>query len=241
MTKTRTWIAPAGLIAFGFVPMLAGVIRLTELAGGPEVTPDNARFLAAPAAVVVHIVAVFVYSLFGALQFAHGLRRRRPGWHRAAGRVLVGCGLAAALSGVWMTLFQDRPPGDGDLLAGFRVLFGSGMAVCLVLGLAAIRRRDVRRHRAWMTRAYAIALGAATQALALGAWIGATGQEPGETARALLLGGSWVVNVAVAEWIIRRGSAPHAVGLVRPHGDLDPVAYPELGHQAGDVTLDRTE
>ena len=33
------------------------------------------------------------------------------------------------------------------------------MAASIILGLAAIRRRDIDRHRTWMTRAYALALG----------------------------------------------------------------------------------
>ena len=37
------------------------------------------------------------------------------------------------------------------------------MAACLVLGVAAIRRRDIAAHRAWMIRAYAIGLAAGTQ------------------------------------------------------------------------------
>jgi predicted membrane protein DUF2306 len=63
---------------------------------------SRARVLASPVPVLVHVVGATVYCLLGALQFAPGFRRRRPGWHRAAGRLLVVCGLAAALSGVWM-------------------------------------------------------------------------------------------------------------------------------------------
>jgi Predicted membrane protein (DUF2306) len=46
----------------------------------------------------------------------------------------------------------------------FRQLFGSTMASSVILGPIAIRRRDIARHRARMTRAYALALGAGTQA-----------------------------------------------------------------------------
>ena len=42
------------------------------------------------------------------------------------------------------------------------------MAASMVLGFAAIRRGDVTRHRGWMTRAYALALGAGTQPFTLG-------------------------------------------------------------------------
>ena len=82
-------------------------------------------------------------------------------------------------------------------------LFGSAMVVSIVLGFAAIRRRDVRRHRAWMLRGYAIGLGAGTQVLTLMAGEVIAG-PPSELSRALLMGAAWVINLAVAEWAIRR-------------------------------------
>ena len=43
------------------------------------------------------------------------------------------------------------------------------MTASIILGFKAIRRRDVAQHRAWMTRAYvlALALGAGTQAFTI--------------------------------------------------------------------------
>ena len=67
--------------------------------------------------------------------------------------MLVALGLAVALSALWMTLVFPRKEGTGELLYLFRLLFASGMAASLILGVAAIRRRDIDRHRAWMTRA----------------------------------------------------------------------------------------
>jgi uncharacterized membrane protein len=131
------------------IPLVAGAYRLTQLAGGAEVTPANARFFASPLPVVVHIVSAFVYAILGAFQFASGFRRRWPGWHRVAGRLLVLCGLLLGLSALWMTLFYPWPKGDGELLYALRLLFGSGMVVSIVLGFATIRRGDVRRHRTY--------------------------------------------------------------------------------------------
>ncbi|RBQ20743.1 hypothetical protein DP939_06595 [Spongiactinospora rosea] len=225
--KIHGYAPAAGLVLLVLVPVIAGGARLAGARGGAEI----------PVPLAVHIVAATGYGLVGAFQFAPRFRRHRPGWHRAAGRVLVGLGLASALSGVWLTL---PPAGEGPLVA-FRLVFGSAMAGCLVLGLAAARRRDIGRHRAWMIRAYAIGAAAGTQAFTQAAWIAAYG-PPGALTRELLVGAGWVINVAVAEWIIRRRSARrHAVGLVRPHGDLDPVADAELGHQAGDVALHRAQ
>jgi uncharacterized membrane protein len=199
----------AALFLLSAIPLAAGAFRLTELAGGAPITPANARFFAAPLPVVLHILGAAVYALLGAFQFASAFRRRRPGWHRVAGRLLVACGLLVGLSGLWMTLFYPRAAGTGDLLYALRLLFGSAMVASIVLGFAAIRGGDVRGHRAWMMRAYAIGLGAGTQVLtqAAGAMIGG---PPSELRGALLMGAGWVINLAVAEWAIRRRAAPPA-------------------------------
>jgi uncharacterized membrane protein len=203
---SATWLV-AALLALSAIPLAAGAFRLTQLAGGAEITPANARFFASPLPVVLHIVGAAVYIILGAFQFAPAFRRKWPGWHRVAGRLVVLCGLLVGLSALWMTLFYPWPKGDGELLYVFRLLFGSGMVVSIVLGFSAIRRRDVRRHRAWMMRGYALGLGAGTQALTLAAGAVILG-PPSELSRALLMGAAWVINLAVAEWIIRKRSAP---------------------------------
>ncbi len=76
------------------------------------------------------------------------------------------------------------------------------MAASIVLGFQAIRLRDITPHRAWMTRAYAIAMGAGTQVFTLG--IGEAIFGSSDLSIALLQGVSWVINLAVAEWFIRR-------------------------------------
>lgn len=199
-------LVPAALIALSVIPVAAGVVRLGELTGGAEITPENARFFAAPLPAVLHILSVSLFCIPGAFQFAPGIRRRRPGWHRGAGRLLVPCGLVAALSGLWMTQFYPPVMGDGPLLYGIRLVVGSAMTLFIVLGFTAIRRRDIARHRAWMMRGYALGLGAGTQALTHLPWFLFPGIQ-GELTRALLMGAGWVINLAVAEWIIRRGLA----------------------------------
>ena len=200
--RSAKWLV-AALLLLSAIPLAAGAFRLSQLAGGAEITPANARFFASPLPVVLHIVSAAVYALLGAFQFATGFRRRWPGWHRAAGRLLVPCGLLVGLSGLWMTLFYPWPNGDGALLYALRLLFGSAMVVSIVLGFAAIRRGDVSGHRAWMMRGYAIGLGAGTQVLTLMVGEMIAG-PPSELSRALLMGAGWVINLAVAEWAIRK-------------------------------------
>jgi uncharacterized membrane protein len=206
--RSAVWLM-AALLLLSAIPLAGGAFRLSQLAGGAEVTPGNARFFASPLPVVLHIVGAAVYALVGAFQFAPGFRLRRPGWHRAAGRLVVLCGLLVGLSALWMTLFYPWPKGDGALLYAERLLFGSAMIGSIVLGFAAIRRRDLRRHRAWMMRGYALGLGAGTQVLTLAAGELIAG-PPSELSRALLMGAGWAINLAVAEWIIRKRPAPPA-------------------------------
>ena len=102
--RSAAWLI-AGLLLLSVIPLVIGAFVLAELAGGPEIIPAKERFHASPLPVVMHIVGAFVYAILGAFQFAPGFRRRRPGWHRVAGRLVVGCGLVVGLSGLWMTLF----------------------------------------------------------------------------------------------------------------------------------------
>jgi len=199
------WV-PVALVVLSVIPVVTGTMRLVEVLGGPHLMPANPRMVASPLPVVVHIASVVPFALAGAFQFSARLRRERPGWHRGAGRVLVGLGLAAALSGLWMTLIYARQPGTGEALFAFRIAAASGLGACLVLGFAAIRRGDVARHRAWLMRAYALALGAGTQVVTgafRSAFLG-TGVLAGD----LSMGAAWAINLAVAEVAIRRGRRP---------------------------------
>ncbi len=196
------WRIPAALIALSLVPSAAGVFRLGQLAANAPVTEENARFFAMPLPVVAHIVGAILYSLVGAFQFAPAFRRRRPRWHRLAGRVLVAAGVIVALSGLWMAVFYDVPPVDGLAVEIERLIVGTVMLASLVLALAAIRRRDIATHRAWMIRAYALALGAGTQVFTHLPFAIA-GVAPGVTGRAVAMAAGWIINIVVAEWIIR--------------------------------------
>ncbi len=195
------WV-PFALLILIVVPGITGTMRLVEVFGGPHLMPANPRLTTSPLPVIVHITCGLAYAVLGAFQFSTALRRRWPVWHRRAGRVLVALGLAVAFSAMYMTQFYARQPGTGPLSYVFRLAFGSGLAVSLVLGITAIRRRDVARHRAWMARAYALALGAGTQVFTLG--IGAAVFGASELTYDLMLGTGWGINLAVAEYVIRR-------------------------------------
>ncbi len=196
------WLVPAGLIALSLVPIVAGSARLTQLTTGATVTAENARFFDSPIPVVAHIIGSSVFLVLGALQFAPSLRRRR--WHRIAGRVVAPAGLVSALSALWMTLFYAMPAAvTGPGLTAVRLVLGTAMAGALFAAFVAIRRGDVRTHSAWMTRAYAIGMGAGTQVLVFMPYTLLVG-TPAPVTHTLLMTAGWVINLAIAEVVIRR-------------------------------------
>lgn len=203
-TNKSDWLIPSALIALSLVPALAGSARLAQLAGGANITPENARFFEAPLPVVLHIPAAIVFAILGALQFSPGFRRRHRGWHRATGRILVPAALLVALTGLWMTLSYPWPEGDGQLVYAERLVFGSAMLLSVVLGVDAIRRRSYAEHGDWMIRAYAIGMGAGTQVLTHIPWFVLVDLKPAGIPRAVMMGLGWAINIAVAEWVIRR-------------------------------------
>ena len=206
-----SWRLPTSLLLLGLVPVAAGAVRLIGLvglasggSGAGAITPENARFMAMPAPVVLHIVSATLFCLLGAFQFDSAIRRRSPGLHRAAGRVLVPCGILAALTGLWMTAVYAIPAElQGPLLYGVRIVVGVSMALAIVASIRAVLRRRIAQHRAWMVRAYALGQGAGTQVLILlpvTLMVGA----PTFFFRDVLMASAWGLNVLIAEWIIRR-------------------------------------
>src|SRR5690606_22268426 len=154
---------------------------------------------------VLHICGALLYAVLGAVQFSATIRRRWPAWHRAAGRVaLVGASLIVA-SALWLTVAYATASVGGLILAGFRLAVAATMAVAIGIGLAAAIRRDIPRHGAWMIRAYALGLGAATQMLVLMVAGMVAHGAPDDLNRALLMGLAWGINLMVAEWTIRHG------------------------------------
>lgn len=140
------------------------------------------------------------------------LPRARPG--RVSGgrgtRLVMPSGLVLAASGMWTTVFSGRAAIDGTALAGIRLVVGGATMTFLVLGLAAIWRRDFATHRRWMIRGYALPMGAGTQLFTQLPWIVLVGPLS-MVSKTVLMVIAWLINLAVAEWIIRRRTIRPAV------------------------------
>jgi uncharacterized membrane protein len=194
---------PVLLIVLSIVPVLGGVIRFMSMSADAAATPDNARFVQAPAPIVLHIASATLFCLLGAFQLSPAFRLRWPGLHRRAGRLLVACGLLAGATGIWMTAFYAIPVSmQGPLLYFVRLAVGFAMIASILIAWSSILRRNVARHEAFMIRAYALGQGAGTQVLVLGPWMMFSGESGGPT-RDLLMTLAWAINVVVAERLIR--------------------------------------
>jgi uncharacterized membrane protein len=200
------WKVPLILLVISAIPLAAGIARLAGLVGDPVVNTENARFVAAPFPVIVHILCASLFSILGALQFSSGLRHRSPRWHRASGRLVVASGIFAAVSGLWMTVIYPIPPElQGGLLYGVRVFVSVAMLISIYWAVAAAIRRDVATHRAWMIRAYALGQGAGMQVVVLLPWMLLIG-KPNTLMRDVLMSVAWLINLLVAEMAIQRWS-----------------------------------
>lgn len=103
-----------------------------------------------------------------------------------------------------MTLYYPLPfQQQGPPLLYFRVFVAVAMTTCLVLGFTTMLKRKISDHSAWMIRAYALGQGAGTQVITLLPYMLLIGTPP-QLTRDLLMILAWVINICVAEWIIRK-------------------------------------
>ncbi len=197
---SSNWFIIGGLIFLSLVPSIGGTVRLGQIATSADITPE--RFSNSPFPVVIHIISVSFYAILGAFQFAPKFRRNHRKWHRRSGKLLILCGYTTALSGLWMSHFYPWPEFDGQTLYVMRIFVGLGMLISLSLAIFAIKQRKFTKHGNWMIRAYALAMGAGTQLFTHIPWAIFPDLQS-ELFRAISMGAGWLINIVIAELIIR--------------------------------------
>ncbi len=197
-------------LAFGTaIPVLTALVQVFQIPFGtyPE---DSARLAIAPIGWFAHVLAGVAFGITGPLQFVRALRHRFGTLHRVSGRVFVLSGAVLGLSG--LSLLAQVTSQSTPLVDIARGLFGLALLIALGLGMAAIRDRDVLRHRAWMIRTYAVGMGLGATALVFFPIYVITGQPPTGLASDILFVASWVLTIAFAEVVLRH-SARSAPGV----------------------------
>ena len=190
-----------GLVVLSFIPTFGALLRLLELAGGPVVLPPNPRAVIHPVAIALHVIASFVFCIGGAFQLLPSARRNHPDAHRLLGRWVGLAGIAAALTGMWMTHYFVFPAAlQGSTLYVARMIVGGCMVGCIAWAVFAIRSGNLSGHRKAMLRAYAIGQGASTQTFLSIGWIVTTGEEPAGLPRDILMVCGWVLNLSIVEF-----------------------------------------
>lgn len=162
--------------------------------------PDFAASLFArhPVGALLHMVCSPVALVVGALQVNRAIRTRHLLLHRWLGRLYVLAVVLGGTSGLSMALEAQGGPVSA---------WGFGLAAMLWLcstgaGFLAMRRGDRTAHRDWMLRSYALTMAAITLRLYIPASLMAG--LPFEDAYRAIAWLSWVPNLLVAEWLIRR-------------------------------------
>lgn len=194
--RTVGWILM--LLLSLMVMILAGVVLVTR-----EFADELAPSLHAHGfALTLHIVGAIVTLVVGPFQFLTRLRNRHLRVHRILGRLYLLGVLAGGLGGLYYLAAFSY----GGLTT--HVAFGSLAVVWLATGVLAYRMartRQIVEHRRWMIRNFALTFAAVTLRLWLpGLEISGVSFDIAYPIVAWLC---WVLNLAVAEILIRASQA----------------------------------
>ena len=186
-----------------------------------EIERFDGRFGDDPLITMLHILPGGLLLLLAPFQFSARIRKRHIRFHRRSGRVLVGSAVVSALAGFYFGL---RMPYGGTAEAAAVVVFGAILLVSVTLAVVAIRRGDVARHREWMVRAFAVAVGIVTVRLVgmvLDVALTPAGVGPADVF-VLSLWTGWILTLAAAEAWIRytRGACERSALRVGPEASL---------------------
>ena len=108
----------------------------------------------------LHIVPGVLFLTLAPLQFVARIRQRRISIHRGLGRFLATC---AAISGVIVLVLNIIFPSFGGISTQTAtIFFGVIFLFSLAMAIRHILRKEVRQHREWMIRTFALAVGVAT-------------------------------------------------------------------------------
>ncbi len=117
------------------------------------------RYANHPIVTLLHVVPGALLLILMPLQFSTRVRSRFITFHRWSGRTLVLTSFVAVPAGLFFGVLL--PWGGAGEVIGV-TLAGASFLAAVSLAFFAIRRGEVARHREWMIRAFAVALGIST-------------------------------------------------------------------------------
>lgn len=211
-SRRAVWVTVLGLVVIVLVFFaIRLIVDVPHVVRGTLPTPSafERRYTEHPAPAYLHMIPGVVFLVGALFQLSRRVRRRHLVLHRRLGRVLVIAGLLAGLValviGVWF-------PYGGAAEATATVVFGLYFVAALTTAYLAVRHRDIARHRRWMIRAFAVAVGVGTIRL----WVGlfqAVGLLAIQNARGTVWFGvafwiAFVLHALAAELYVRAHPTP---------------------------------
>jgi uncharacterized membrane protein len=163
---------------------------------------------------LVHILPGVLFIVLGPLQFVGRIRRRHLWLHRLLGRIYVATSVVVGLSAIALNLTVAI---GGALEVAATLVFGPLFLFALGRGFLLARRHQIRPHREWMIRAYAIGLAVATMRPLIGLFFALTPLTPQEFFGYVFWIG-FTLHLMVAEvWIraTRPQPAPARIAVAR--------------------------
>lgn len=179
---------------YGGYAFYLGGLELFSLLGWVQDAPERVE----PLVFLVHAFAGGLVLITGALQFNLRILRANRALHRALGRVYVGGIWPASAAGLWSALFFDVSLAARLSFGALAVLWFGTTTVATVKA----RRRQLKEHREWMVRSFALSLFFVTFSF----WVpGLTSTSlPEVVSYPLAVSLSWGLNLLIAEvWIWR--------------------------------------
>lgn len=216
--KTNPWRLPIALIVLGLIPIAGSAYRTFVVLATDAATvtnPDEARFFAMPAPILMHVIFGSLFLVIGAFQMSQGIRQRHRSWHRRMGWVGVVAGLTFAASGVWMVLFYPSHSLANLSIDIGRIVFGSAIVVFISLGILRAIHKDFASHRVWMIRGYALAASSGAQSYLIFIAAGINGGFDPALADAMMWLG-WTLGIVIGERIARTPNTPKRHMAVKP-------------------------
>lgn len=190
----------AGVALSVLILLVFAALRLADMTRGSS--PADAfgvRYVHHPEVALLHMVPGLLFLTLAPLQFVARIRQRRIGLHRRLGWMLATC---AALSGLFALVVNVRLPAFGGISTqAATVFFGAIFLFSLAKAIRHIRRKEVRLHREWMIRTFALAMAVASIRVYVGLFTALAGRDFAEVfGTSFWLGFS--TNLLVAEvWI----------------------------------------
>lgn len=167
-----------------------------------ELAHFDRRYAAHPFLTMLHVLPGAVFLMLAPLQFSSRVRSRHIQFHRWSGRILVLTSFVVVLPALYFGLVMPYGgPGEARAIA----LFGGLFLVAVARAFVAIRRGNVVRHREWMIRAFAIALGISTVRVVMIVFdiaLTPVGFRPPEVFVVSIWAG-WAISLGAAELWIR--------------------------------------